>query len=178
MKPKFTMLLVLFFAAPVIAASGIMIKDESLKSSANAASAAAGHVAKGANVEILARQGGWTQISSAGKTGWVRILSVKSTAPSGGAGDVLGIVEAGTSKRDPGKVVAVAGLRGLNEEELKLAHFNADELMLLDRYKSDRTDALSFARSAGLQAAKVRYLPDPKKSQQQNNNNDLWGVGG
>lgn len=179
MKAIFVTLFVFSISGPVFAASGVMIKDEDMKSSANAASAVVGRAAKGASVEILARQGGWTRISSAGKTGWVRILAVKSEAPSGGAGDVLGLVEAGTTKRDPNKVVAVAGLRGLNEEELKMARFNAAEMLQLDRYASDKADAQSFARNAGLQASKLRYLPNPKKAQQkEDNNNDIWGIGG
>lgn len=176
MKPIFPMLLVFFFSAPVLAASGEMIKDEDLKSAADAASAVVGRAAKGASVQILARQGGWTQISSAGKTGWVRILAVKSTAPSGGAGDVLGLVEAGTTRRDPGKVVAVAGLRGLNEEELRQARFNPNELRILDDYMSTRAQAESFARTAGLRPAKFAYLPGPKR--QSDNNNSPWGDGG
>jgi hypothetical protein len=52
-------------------------------------------------------------------------------------------------------------------------------MLQLDRYASDRSDAERFARGAGLQSAKVRYLPNPKKEQQQQNNaNDIWGVGG
>ena len=177
MKSIYWSLLVFFFSVPSFAATGVMIKDEDMKSSASATSAVVGRAAKGAGVDILARQGGWTQISSAGKTGWVRILAVKSTAPTGGAGDVLGLVEAGTSKRDPNKVVAVAGLRGLNEEELKLARFNAGELMQLDRYASNRGDAEQFARSAGLQSAKLHYLPNPNKEKKPDNNSP-WGDGG
>ncbi|MBP8902319.1 MAG: SH3 domain-containing protein, partial [Thiobacillaceae bacterium] len=113
MKPRIALFCACLLATPAFAAPGVMLKDDELKATASAAAASLGRVAKGASVEILARQGGWTQVTSAGKTGWVRILAVKSSAPAAGAGDVLGLVQAGTSKRDPGKVVAVAGLRGL-----------------------------------------------------------------
>jgi hypothetical protein len=166
MKPNFSLLYACLLAAPAFAAPGVMIKDEDLRAAANAGANAVGRVTKGATVEILARQGGWTQISSEGKTGWVRILAVKSSAQGGGAGEVLGIVEAGTARRDPGKVVAVAGLRGLNEEELKLARFNPGELLLLDRYASDRVDAERYAREVGLRPQSVAYLPNPKRQQQ------------
>jgi hypothetical protein len=63
-------------------------------------------------------------------------------------------------------VVAVAGLRGLNEEELKLARFNPGELLLLDRYASDRVDAERYAREVGLRPQSVAYLPNPKRQQQ------------
>jgi hypothetical protein len=167
MKPRIALFCVCLLATPAFAAPGVMIKDDELKATASTAAASVGRVAKGATVEILARQGGWTRVSSGGKTGWVRILAVKSSAPAAGAGDVLGLVQAGTSKRDPGKVVAVAGLRGLNEEELRLARFNPDELLLLDRYASNRMDAERHARDAGLRPASVEYLPDPKQPQRE-----------
>jgi uncharacterized protein YgiM (DUF1202 family) len=177
MKPRIALFCACLLATPAFAAPGVMIKDDDLKAAASAAAASIGRVAKGATVEILARQGGWTQVTSAGKTGWVRILAVKSSAPAAGAGDVLGLVQAGTSKRDPGKVVAVAGLRGLNEEELRQARFNPSELLLLDRYASDRPDAERYAREVGLRPASVAYLPDPKRQPRQENSNPLWGDG-
>jgi hypothetical protein len=176
MKPTLLLMGACLLAGQVFAAPGVMTRDEDLKASAGAGAGVVGRVTKGATVEILARQGGWTQISGDGKTGWVRILAVKSTAPSGGgAGDVLGLVEAGTPRRDPGKVVAVAGLRGLNEEELKQARYNPAELMQLDRYASDRAEAERFAQAARLQPVKVRYLPNPK--QQTENKPAYWGDG-
>lgn len=177
MKAIVTLLLACLIPVSALAATGTMIKDEDMNSAASAASTVVGRATKGADVEILARQGGWTRISSAGKTGWVRILAVKSSAPGGGAGDVLGLVEAGTTRRDPNKVVAVAGVRGLNEEELKLARFNADELVRLERYASDRADAQSFARNAGLQAAKLAYLPKPKQATSQDGPAEPWNYG-
>ncbi len=176
MKPRIALFCACLLATPAFAAPGVMLKDDELKATASAAAASLGRVAKGASVEILARQGGWTQVTSAGKTGWVRILAVKSSAPAAGAGDVLGLVQAGTSKRDPGKVVADAGLRGLNEEELRLARFNPDELLLLDRYASNRSDAERHARDAGLRPASVAYLPDPK-GQQRENRPSSWSDG-
>ncbi len=176
MKLPYPSLLLFFFSVPVFAASGVMTKNEDLRASASASGAVVARAAKGASVEILARQGGWTQISSGGRTGWVRILAVRSTGQSASAGDVLGVVQAGTSKRDPGKVVAVAGLRGLNEEELKQAKFNGNEIKKLDGYTSTRQDAERFARDAGLKAGAVSYLPNPRKEQQQNDS--PWGNGG
>ena len=162
MKRLPILLFALFLGAPAWAAPGVMIKDEEMRASASASAAMVGRAARGASVDILARQRGWTRISNGGRTGWVRILSVRSTTSGAALGNVIGMVEAGTSQRDPGRVVAVAGLRGLNEEELRLARFNASELMQLDRYTSDRADAQSFARGAGLMPIRVPYLPNPQ----------------
>lgn len=177
MNWKYSFLWMACLALPAFAGSGVMIKDDDLRASASTSAAAVGRVAKGANVDILARQGGWTQVSAQGRTGWVRILSVKSTASGASSADVLGLVEAGTTRRDPGKVVAVAGVRGLDEEELKLARFNAEELLRMERFASDRADAQEFARRAGLQALNVSYLPKPKASAAQDSPNEPWNFG-
>lgn len=178
MKPlPLALLLCAMIAAPAWAATGTMIKNDALRQSASASAASVGQVSKGASVEVLARQGGWTQIRHAGATGWVRILSVKTTAGSA-SGDALGLIEMGSARRDPSRVVAVAGLRGLNEEELRGARFNANELLRLDQYLSSRSDAEQFARSAGLRRQEVAYIALPKRKQERTPSNSLWGDGG
>lgn len=154
-----------------------MIKNDDLRASAVSGSAVVGRVAKGAAVEVLQRQGGWTQIKHAGATGWVRILSVRMAAES--SGNVLGgIVQMGGSRSDPSRVVAVAGLRGLNEEELRGARFNANELSRLDQYTCNRTDAEQFARSARLSRIDVAYIEPAKQARDSASNNNIWGSGG
>jgi len=172
-------------AAPAWAATGTMIKNDALRQSASASAASVSKVSKGASVEILARQGGWTQIRHAGRTGWVRILSVKTITGSAG-GDALGLIEMGSAKRDPSRVVAVAGLRGLKEEEprslneeaLRTARFNANELLRLDQYISSRSDAEQFARSSGLRRLEVAYIALPKRKQESTPSNSPWGESG
>lgn len=160
-------------ALPAWATPGTMIKDEELKSSPSASAPKLASVAKGSSVEILARQGGWTQVRSNGRTGWVRILSVRGEVSTGSAAD-LGAL---TAKRD-NQVVAVAGLRGLNEEELKTAKFNAQELQVLDRYRADEADATDFARAANLVRRQVPYLPEPKAAtSHRNDETNIWGEG-
>lgn len=170
-------LLILFclLTAPAFAAPGVMLKNDELRAAAGSAAAGIGRVAKGASVNVLARQGGWTQIRAGGKTGWVRILSVRINA-SASAADLAGLVAAG-SKRDPGKVVAVAGLRGLNEEQLRLARFNAGELVLLNHFVAGRAEAEQFAQSAGLRRAAIGYLSKPK-AEQASGKASPWSEGG
>lgn len=181
MKSTFALFCACLLAAPVLAAPGVMLRDETLRATPAADAAAVGRVAKGATVDIVARQGGWTRISGGGRSGWVRILSVRTAAPATGLGDVLDAVEAGTARRDPGKVVAVAGVRGLDEEELKLARFNAAELQRLSAYASSRAEAEAYAREAGLRPAKLAYLPNPKRQSKQPKQNGFafpWNEGG
>ena len=167
MKPKLIVLLLGLLAMPAWAAPGTLIKDEDLRASPSSTSAKLASVAKGSTVEVLTRQGGWTQIRAAGRTGWVRILSVRSTVSTTGAGDIAAL----TSRREGGQVVAVAGLRGLNEEELKSAKFSVQELQVLDRFQVDKAEAEQFARAANLVVRKVAYLPEPKPSASSTNSN-------
>ena len=174
-------LFLIFFAwfvisVPASAASGTMIKNDDLRASAASGSALVGRASKGATVEVLKRQGGWTQIKHAEKTGWVRILSVRLVADSGG--NLLGgLAQLGGSRPDSRRVVAVAGLRGLNEAELRGARFNATELARLDQYVSSRADAEKFARSAKLKRVDMAYIKEPKPEAENNPNHSIWGDG-
>ncbi len=174
MKRSLLFLVAGLLVQPVFAAPGTMIKDEDLRSTPSATAAKVASVAKGSSVEVLARQGGWTQVRVGGRTGWVRILSVRASVSTTSAGDLAALA----SKRE-GQVVAVAGLRGLSEEELKSAKFNAQELVLMDRYKADQAEAAGFARIANLAGRQVPYLPDPKPAPSGNGNTggNLWGIG-
>lgn len=158
--------LVLFVnAASAWAASGTALRDEKLYSQPSASAKVAGTVAKGASVNILAKQGGWLRVSSGKTTGWIRLLSVRTGAGGAGGVGVGDVVGAATTKSDPSRVVAVAGLRGLNEEDLKQAKFNADELARLEALSVSAAQARNFAGQSGLAAVNVPALPGPKAAQ-------------
>ncbi|MEW5770519.1 MAG: SH3 domain-containing protein [Pseudomonadota bacterium] len=144
-------------ALPAWAAPGTMIKNEDLRATPSSGGARLATVAKGSAVEVLARQGGWTQVRAGGRTGWVRILSVRSSVGAASAADLAALA----SRRD-NQVVAVAGLRGLNEEELKAAKFDAGELAQLDRYRVEQAEAAEFARAGNLVARNLAYIREPK----------------
>ncbi len=165
---KSFLLLFSFVAAPALAAPGLMLKDDDLRAGANAASAHVGHLAKGAAVEVLGRQGGWTQVAAGGSKGWVRILSVRLASSGASGSGLAGLVEAGGMQSDSSRVVATAGLRGLSEEDLKAAHFDANQLMILDRYQAGRGVAEQFAYGGGLRHRDLDYLPAPQSAPSQN----------
>ncbi|MBW8307088.1 MAG: SH3 domain-containing protein, partial [Thiobacillus sp.] len=64
-----------------------------------------------------------------------------------------------------------AGLRGLNDEDLKRAQFNADELARMEALGVAAAQARSFARQSGLVAVKVAELPKPQSEQ----SSSPWG---
>jgi uncharacterized protein YraI len=151
--------------ASALAASGTVLRTDKLYSQPSATASVAGSAAKGASVTILAKQGGWLRVSAGSTTGWMRLLSVRVGA-GGSSGSGLGdVVGAATTRSDPSRVVAVAGLRGLNEEDLKHATFNADELAKLDKWMVTETQGKSFANQAGLVAVKLPLLLEPKPAQ-------------
>lgn len=170
MKPL--LLFACFVAAPVLAAPGVMLKDDELRATASATAASVGHLAKGSAVEVLGRQGGWTQVSTGDGKGWVRILSVRAETSGASGSGLVGLVEAGGKRGDSSRVVATAGLRGLSEEELKSARFDANQLMILDRYQADRAVAEQFAYSVGLRHRDLDYLPAPQAEKSQDKGRD------
>ncbi len=134
----------------------VMLKDDDLRAQPESSAPVLGRLAKGTSVRILANQGGWTRVTADSRGGWVRVLSVRSPAQSGA--DLAGLIQAGTSAPDAGRVVAVAGVRGLDEEMLKSAAFDPAQIQLLDGYALGRAEAEQFAQAAGLRAIALPYF--------------------
>jgi hypothetical protein len=149
-------------SASAWAAPGTVLRNEKLYSQPAATSKVTASVAKGAKVEILAKQGGWLRVKAGNSTGWIRLLSVRAGAGGLGGTGARDVVGAATTKSDPSRVVAVAGLRGLNDEDLKQAKFNAEELARMEAVSVTAAQARSFASQSGLAAVSVQELPRPQ----------------
>ncbi len=158
-------LLLSLVAGAAQAAQGTVLRNDKLYAQPSAASKVAGSAAKGARVTILSKQGGWLKVTAGRTTGWIRLLSVRAGAGGLGGAGIGDVVGAATTKSDPSRVVAVAGLRGLNEEDLKKAKFNGEELGRMDAWSATPAQARSFAGQSGLVAANVPGLPEPKPAQ-------------
>ena len=151
--------------AAVSSAPGTVLRAENLYSEPASTSKVTASVAKGASVEILGKQAGWLRVKAGSQSGWIRLLSVRAGAGGLGGAGVGDVVGAATTRSDPTRVVAVAGLRGLNDEDLKQAKFNAEELARMDALSVSATQARTFASQAGLAAASVPDLPKPQAQQ-------------
>lgn len=142
--------------------SGAAIKADELKAEPFRDAKTVGRLAAGDKVDILKKDGGWLQVKSVKGKGWVRMLSIrkgearKSTAGS----EVAGLAGLASGRAGTGKVVATTGIRGLNEEELKAAKFNEDEVKRAESYLTSRAEAQKFAAKGKLVARKMDYLPD------------------
>lgn len=62
-----------------------------------------------------------------------------------------------------GQIVATAGIRGLDEEQLRAARFDATELTRMESRTATADAARSFAAQGGLSSRPVAYLPDPSR---------------
>lgn len=151
-------------AGLLLAAPGLALKDENMYSKPSATSPAVGKMTKGMTVDIVAKEGGWLQVKAGKVQGWVRLLSVRAGAGDSGDGlaGIAGVAGAATQKSDPSRVVAVAGVRGLNEQDLKAAKYSDEEIARLDRYAVSRSQAQAFADRSGLKAQNVASLPKPQ----------------
>lgn len=168
MKPNMipaALLLLMATSSAALAASGTVLRTDKIYSQPSSTASVAGSAAKGASVTVLAKQGGWLRVSSGKTSGWMRLLSVRVGAGGLGGSGLGDVVGAATTKSDPSRVVAVAGLRGLNEEDLKKASFNVEELARLDKWTMTPAQGRSFAGQAGLVAVKLPLLVEPKPAQ-------------
>jgi hypothetical protein len=148
------------------AAPGTVLRDEKLYAQPASTAKVVGTASRGAAVDIVAKQGGWLRVKAGTSEGWVRLLSVRAGGGGVGGVGVGDVVGAATTKSDPTRVVAVAGLRGLGqglgEETLKQAKFNPEELARMEGFAVKPGDAKTRAARSGLVAANVALLPDPK----------------
>lgn len=151
--------------AAVSSAPGTVLRAEKLYREPASTSKVTASVAKGARVEILGKQAGWLRVKAGSQSGWIRLLSVRAGSGGLGGAGVGDVVGAATTRSDPTRVVAVAGLRGLNDEDLKQAKFNAEELARLDALRVSATQARTFAGQARLAAVSVPDLPKPQAQQ-------------
>jgi len=145
--------------APDSDANAVMIKADDLRAAPEPTAKLLMRIDKGARVRLIASRGGWSQIAGAGQTGWVRVLSVSSTARDG-----IGLSDIGALGKTPqGKVVAVAGTRGLDEYQLGQAAYNAREIDTLHRYAVSPEAARQFAEQANLRARAMPYVVAPEQ---------------
>lgn len=157
-----------FWLGPALAEGGIMLRADDLRAGAAANAAVIAKLERGTAVQILATQGGWVQVRHGNQTGWVRLLNVRrgTASQTDVAGGVAGVLALGTTRSDPNRVVATAGVRGLSVAELRAARFDAQQLERLERLGVSRAEAERFAATGKLAARKVDYLPRPEPAGQ------------
>jgi hypothetical protein len=150
--------------AAIAGEAGTVLKTDSLMAEPFRDAKTVGSLSAGDRVEILKMQSGWFQVKSAKRSGWVRILSVRRGEARKGSIDAAGLLGLASGRAGTGHVVATTGIRGLSEENLKAAKYNAAELKKAESYGVTQAEARKFAAEGKLVARKVEYLPDPGSS--------------
>jgi len=174
MKIPFLMLALLSVACTVHAESASTVRATELQVESRSDSETLSKLSANTKVDVLRRQGAWSEVKLAdGKTGWVRMLSLKfgaeGTSTSSSSGNPLGalgsLISAGrTSNSGTGTTAA----RGLTAEDLQNAEANPEELAKMQKFAANKNAAETFAENTPLSAAKVDYLPNPSRLKESN----------
>lgn len=153
----------LLWAGTALAAeSATLLKADDLKAEPFRDAKTVSVLAAGSSVSVLKKDGGWLQVQAGKSKGWVRMLSVRQGAAAKSASGASQLAGLASGRAGTGKVVATTGIRGLNEEELKAAHFDAAQLQRLETYTATADSAADFAKQGKLKARSVEYLPAVK----------------
>lgn len=131
------------------------------------------------SVEIIKRQGGWTQVQPEnGAKGWVRMLNLRlgsdaaSRQGDSGIGSLFNLARKGSS----GNTVTT-GVRGLSEEDLRTAQANPQELKRMQQFSASAAEAQKFASAGKLQKQQVEYIRGRSSSASSGNKSPSasWG---
>jgi len=115
-----------------------------------------------AKVSVSAQQGLWYELLMPdGKPGYVRVTDVRLEYASaeGGEANMRALL---SGKAGEGRVSETAGVRGIDESDLKSASFNAAQLKSMVGYRVNAPVAAGWAGEHGWQATKVAYDGDAK----------------
>jgi Bacterial SH3 domain len=165
MRKAILLLFCLCLPASVLAQEkGTALKSDSLLAEPFADAKRVGTVSKGDAVTILKKTGGWYQVKSPGAEGWVRLLSIRrgEAGKASTAKELGGVAALSSGRAGTGQIVSTTGVRGLSEDELKSAKFDAEALKRAERYASSRAEAEAFAKNGNLVMRDVGALPDPQ----------------
>ena len=143
-----------------LAEPAVMSKADSLYEKPFADAKVLGKFAAGQAVDVQKREGAWYQVKAAGKLGWMRMLSVRRTAPAAAA-SAGSLTQVATGRAGTGQIVATTGVRGLGEETLKEAPFSEAAVAAAEKYRVKPAEAEKLARAQGLAPRQVPPLPAP-----------------
>lgn len=139
--------------------AGSALKADEIKAEPFRDAKAVGSLKAGEGVQIVKRDGAWLQIS-APKKGWVKMLSIRKGGAAAAGASLSGVAALASGRAGTGKIVSTTGIRGLNEEELKNATFNEQEVHALEAYLVSKSEAEKFAAKGKLKARQVPYLEE------------------
>ncbi len=155
-------IVLLIGAAPLFAEPGYIIRSSDLMDEPYRDATPLLELEKGVPVDIIKRKGGWLQIESAGKSGWVRMSKIrkgKAATQSAAGSEATGILDLASGRAGTGNVVSATGVRGLSEEQLKEAAFDAYQIKKLESFAISEQKAIRFAQQEKLVTRKLDFIP-------------------
>lgn len=127
-----------------------------------------------AAITVTGQQDLWFRIALPdGKPGFVRVNEVRLAYASKQTGG--GVRALFTGKASKGRVSETAGVRGLDESDLKAATFDATQLARLESYRSTQDAATKAARSKGWSPTQVAYSTEFQPKQSDNRSESTQG---
>ncbi|MGE5639824.1 MAG: SH3 domain-containing protein [Clostridia bacterium] len=162
MRPLALLCALLLSLAAKAADPGYATRDLELRAEPVSGAAVVGTLQKGARFEIVGEKGAWSNVAAGSVKGWALSFYVMKGEPAAqvSLGTRLGeVVSLGTERR--AETSGTLGVRGLDEEQLRSAQFNAQELQRLEALGETRAAAETFAKRGSLMPRAVAYLPDP-----------------
>jgi len=160
--PALRMMLAAFFlaAAPAAAQQVTLERDSPLYAEPRLDASQVTQLKLGATGEVVGKQGVWLNLKTAGGSGWLFSFNVRFQSQQAGSGD-SGTGSTAGRLFSPRRTVAVTssiGIRGIEEEDLRQATFNAAQMKLLDGYVATRQAAERGARASGLAPEQVDFM--------------------
>jgi hypothetical protein len=117
---------------------------------------------RGTTVTISAQQGLWYQVQLVTSTaGFVRVNDVR-VAYAGAEGGEASVRALLGGKSGEGRITETAGVRGIDESELKAAALNQAQLDAMIGNRVDAATGAAYAAQHGLQATSVAYTAEAK----------------
>ncbi|MFS8062947.1 MAG: M48 family metalloprotease [Luteimonas sp.] len=115
-----------------------------------------------AQVKVSGQQGLWFSIElPAGKPGYVRVNDVRM-AHAGKESSSSNVRALFAGKAGKGRVTETAGVRGLDESDLKSASFDAVQFAKLESYRATPDAAAGYARANGWTDTRVAYAAEAR----------------
>lgn len=123
-----------------------------------------------ATITITSRSGAWAQVTAGGQSGYVRLFNLRTSSGvkgDSGVGSVASVFRTGSS----GASVST-GVKGLSATDITGAAPDEAQLKELAGYAVSRDAAAGSAKSAGLAATAVEWLPAAGKKKKKKKSED------
>ena len=167
----------LFIGAMVACASHVTIAQEpvltnratELRAAPDDTATVIQKLAEKTTVQVLKRQGPWSQVKVGSQNGWVKMMHlrggssvvVESPAQSSSGGFMASFNKLLLGDRERGgqtRQSATVGVRGFSKEDVAKAEFNPVDFAKLKHFQASDADAQRFASQGRLVFRSVAYL--------------------